>query len=129
MSVYPNIFAGGATMVAGTETVVATSAFMSTAPVGGQGNMIAGLLSFVANATPGTVTVRVRQNTLTGTIVFSSGLQTITTASVASSLTIFTQDVSAATAGVAQYVVTANFSNLPTATAFTGYVQEGEDTD
>jgi|SRR5882762_3095107 len=117
------------TVLAATEVVLATTPIISTAPVGGLGYALSGVIQSTPNATPGTITIRVRQNTLTGTAVYTS-TPIVPVASVAQSFPFLGLDTAVSAAGgVSQYVLTVTFTNAPTLTTGNIMVQESEDND
>jgi hypothetical protein len=120
-----------ATVTAGSEQVLATTPVGSSAPVGGQGNLIHFTLFHTPNATAGTVTYRVRQGSGTGgTAVYTSAATQVPgTASVPTELSFDVLDVAAETVGVAQYTITANYTNSPTAVTVTGTVTQVNEQD
>ena len=124
MSYSPLGFTASPTVTAGSEVVLATTPIVSAAPVGGQGNLIHFTLFHTPNATPGTVTYRVRQGSGTsGTAVYTSAATQVPgTASVPTELSFDVLDVTAASVGVSQYTITANYTNAPTAVTVTGFV-------
>lgn len=122
---------GGANVTAATGTVASqtTEAVLLTTPVlpataeGGQGNYLSGAVYMPAAAAASVVRVRVRQGSLTGTVVFDSGASpanTVGTAAVGINIPISAVDSSAASAGVAQYVVTVAASAGATGAGTTG---------
>jgi len=117
------------TVLAATEVVLATSLNISSAPPGGSGYNVRGVVNYTANATPGTIILRVRQNTLTGTAIYTSNAF-IPVASVAATVPFEGLDTAVASAGgVSQYVLTATFTQAPTAVNGVLTIQETEDAD
>lgn len=112
---YSPVVVVGASTAFTAETAMATSPLVSTAPVGGQGNYITGVLTFTSNAGASTVVVKVRQGSgVAGTTVYTS--PAITTAAAALvSVPFAALDTTAASAGVAQYTVTATAGAAATA--------------
>lgn len=103
-----------ATNVSGTnagtsEGVVATTPTVSSAPAGGAGYAVEGVLTFTGNASASTVVVKVRQNSISGTTVYTSPAITVAAAAVMA-VPFATVDLSAAATGVANYVVTTTAS-------------------
>lgn len=93
------------TVTTTSETVLDTSDILTLAPLGGEGNRVHGVLNFTTGAGTTAVVVRVRQNTLTGTVVGNA--QTVTAAAAATlSIPYDVLDVGAASTPVQQYVVT-----------------------
>lgn len=129
MTYGPMVAVGGATTVSTSEIVLATSPTFSAAPTGGEGMMVSGTINTTPNATPGTITIRVRQNSLTGTAVFTS-TPIVPVASVAQTFAFVGLDTAVASAGgVNNYVLTVTFTNAPTLTTGTLVVQEAQDND
>lgn len=125
----PIVAIGPATTVSTVEIVLATSPTLSTAPVGGLGFALWGTINTTPNATPGTITIRVRQNSLTGTAVYTSSAL-IPVASVAQVFAFTGLDTAVAAAGgVSNYVLTVTFTNAPTLTTGNLFIQEAEDND
>lgn len=125
----PIVAIGPATTVSTVEIALATSATISAAPPGGQGYMVSGTINTTPNATPGTITIRVRQNSLTGTAIFTSPAL-VPVASVAQTFAFVGLDTAVASAGgVSNYVLTVTFTNAPTLTTGNLVVQEAEDND
>ncbi len=110
------------------EAVMATTPTVSSAPVGGQGNFIQGVLTGTGNGSASTVVVKVRQNSLSGTTVYTSPAITVAAAAVFS-IPFAALDTSAAVTGVANYVVTATASLAATAGVATASVQNVGDQD
>lgn len=116
----------------GTSAGITTEAVLVTTPVqpataeGGQGNLLLGNVSVPAIAATATIRVRIRQNSLTGTIVFDTGSNlTVGTAATGLSLPVFALDSSAASAGVSQYVLTVTSSASGAATGILAVVPAG----
>lgn len=110
------------------ETVMATTPTVSTVAVGGQGNYIAGVLTFTGNASASTCVIKVRQNSISGTTVYTSPAVTVAAAAVMS-IPFAALDTAAAGAGVANYVVTATASLAATAGVCTATVTNVGDQD
>lgn len=111
------------------ETAMVTTPVVSAAPVGGQGNYISGNLTFTGNASASTCVIKVRQGSGTaGTTVYTSPAVTVAAAAVMN-LPFACLDASAASAGVAQYTVTATASLAATAGIATVSVQNAMDQD
>lgn len=125
---YQPVVVVGASLGFTAEAVLATTPTVSSAPVGGQGNYISGVVAGTGNASASTVTLRVRQNSLTGTVVYTSPAVTVGAAGVFS-IPFAALDTAAASAGVANYVVTATASLAATATVATASVQNVGDQD
>jgi hypothetical protein len=114
MSYSPVVVVGASTAFTA-ETAMATSPQVSSAPVGGQGNYITGILTFTGNASASTVTVKVRQGSgITGTTVYTSPAITVAAAAVMD-VPFAALDTAAAAAGVSQYTVSATASLAATA--------------
>jgi len=112
---YAPVAVVGASTAFTAETAMATSPLVSTVPVGGQGNYIAGILTFTGNASASTVTIKVRQGSgVSGTTVYTSPAITVAAAAVMD-VPFACLDTSAAAAGVSQYTVTATASLAATA--------------
>jgi hypothetical protein len=107
---------------------MATTPTVSTVPVGGQGNYISGVLTGTGNASASTVVIKVRQNSISGTTVYTSPAMTVAAAAVFN-LGFAALDTAASAAGVANYVVTATASLAATAGVCTASVQNVGDQD
>jgi hypothetical protein len=111
------------------ETAMAVTPLVSSAPVGGQGNYISGILHFTGNASASTCVIKVRQGSgVSGTTVYTSPAVTVAAAAVMD-IPFAALDTSAASAGVAQYTVTATASLAATAGICTASVQNVGDQD
>jgi hypothetical protein len=111
------------------ETAMVTTPPVSSAPVGGQGNYISGVLTFTGNASASTVVVKVRQGSgVSGTTVYTSPAITVAAAAVFD-VAFACLDATAAAVGVAQYTVTATASLAATAGIATVSVQNAMDQD
>jgi hypothetical protein len=105
----------GASTAFTAETAMVTSPLVSSAPVGGQGNYISGVLTFTGNASASTCVIKVRQGSgVAGTTVYTSPAVTVAAAAVMS-IPFAALDTTAAAVGVAQYTVTATASLAATA--------------
>jgi len=93
------------TVLTTTETVAVTSDILPLSPIGGEGYNVCGLVNITAGTATTAVVVRVRQNSLTGTVVGNALTHTLAAAAVAN-IAFDVQDFSAAATPVAQYVVT-----------------------
>lgn len=91
------------------EGVVATTPTVAATAAGGNGYAIEGVLTFTGNAAASTVTVKVRQNSISGTTVYTSPAITVAAAAVMA-VPFAAVDQSAAATGVANYVVTTTAS-------------------
>lgn len=87
------------------ETVLATTPTMSSASPGGAGYAIEAVVYFTGNASASTSTFKIRQNTSSGTTVFTSGAITVAAAAVVT-IPIAYVDYTALAGGVADYVLT-----------------------
>jgi len=111
------------------ETAMVTTPLVAATPVGGQGNVITGVLTLTGNASASTVTIKVRQGSgITGTTVYTSPAITVAAAAVVD-LPFIALDTSAASAGVAQYTVTATASLAATAGVCSVMVQNAAEQD
>ncbi len=88
-----------------TETVVVTSDDLPLAASGGEGVLVEGVVNFLAGTAATAVVLRVRQNTLTGTLVGVAQTYTLAAGATAS-IPFAVLDSSAASTPSAQYVVT-----------------------
>lgn len=123
------IVAVGASTAFTAETAMVTTPIVAATPVGGQGNVISGTLSFTGNASASTVTIKVRQGSGTsGTVVYTSPAITVAAAAVAQ-IGFCGVDSSAASVGVAQYTVTATASLAATNGVATVCVQNAAEQD
>lgn len=91
------------------EGVVVTTPTIASTPAGGAGYAIEGVLTFTGNASASTVVVKVRQNSISGTTVYTSPAITVAAAAVMA-VPFAAVDISAAGTGVANYVVTTTAS-------------------
>lgn len=115
MSYANAIVAVGASTGFTAETAMVVTPLVASTPVGGQGNLIHGMLSFTGNASASTLTIKVRQGSgVSGTTVYTSPAITVAAAAVMA-VPFYALDTSAASAGVAQYTVTATASLAATA--------------
>lgn len=91
-----------------TEAVVATSPILPGSAEGGQGNLITGVVNLPTAVATSVITVRVRQNSLTGAIVATAGPYTVPTAGVGAVIPFAGLDVAASGSGIIPtvYVVT-----------------------
>lgn len=106
-----------------TEAVIGTTPTMSAVDPGGAGYVIHGVLSFTGNASASTCTIKVRQNSSTGTVVYTSPALTVAAAAVVT-LSFFGVDASAEAGGVTNYVITQTNSAAAGASgAITGAVK------
>jgi hypothetical protein len=116
-------------LTAATEVAVVTTPLVAASPVGGQGNVISGMLSFTSNASASVVVIKIRQGSGTGgTTVYTSPAYTTAAAQVIA-IPFAALDTSAAATGVAQYTVTANATLAGTAAVCTAYVQNAAEQD
>jgi hypothetical protein len=112
-----------ATNTGTTEAVVATSPTVASTPAGGAGYMVEGVVTFTGNASASTCTLKIRQNSVSGTTVYTSPAITVAAAAVVS-IPIGQLDLSAAASGVANYVITQTNSAAAGASgAVTGYIK------
>ena len=93
------------TVTTTSETVLATSDTLTLAPTGGEGYRINGVLNVALGAGTTAVVVRVRQNSVTGSVV-GAAVTTTATASTTVTIPFDVQDFAANNAPVANYVVT-----------------------
>lgn len=129
MSYSSPLVAVGASTAFTAETAMVTSPIVASTPVGGQGNLISGNLTFTGNASASTVTIKVRQGSGTGgTTVYTSPAITVAAAAVAD-IAFFALDTSAESVGVSQYTVTATASLAATAGIATIVVQNAAEQD
>jgi hypothetical protein len=129
MSYSAPIVAVGASTGFTAETAMVTSPLVAATPVGGQGNLISGNLTFTGNASASTVTIKVRQGSGTGgTTVYTSPAITVAAAAVMD-IPFFALDATAASAGVSQYTVTATASGAATAGIATVVIQNAAEQD
>jgi len=128
----PHVASASFTGLTAAETAVVTTAPVNATPTGGEGNLISGFVTFTGNASASTAVIKVRQGSGTsGTTVYTSPALTVAAAQVVG-LPFMCQDVSAESAGVAQYTVTVTPSATPGASgAGTAVVsvQVSEDAD
>lgn len=123
------IVAVGASTGFTAETAMVTTPIVAATPVGGQGNVISGILTFTGNASASTVTIKVRQGSGTGgTTVYTSPAITVAAAAVMD-VPFLALDTAAASAGVSQYTVTATASLAATAGVASVMVQNASEQD
>ena len=129
MSYANPIVAVGASTGFTAETAMVTTPIVAATPVGGQGNVISGTLSFTGNASASTVTIKVRQGSGTGgTTVYTSPAITVAAAAIMQ-IPFLAMDTAAASVGVAQYTVTATASLAATAGVASVMVQNAAEQD
>lgn len=129
MSYANPIVAVGASTAFTAETAMVTTPIVAATPVGGQGNVITGVLTFTGNASASTVTIKVRQGSGTGgTTVYTSPAITVAAAAVMD-IAYIALDTAAASVGVSQYTVTATASLAATAGIATCMVQNAAEQD
>lgn len=126
---YNPIAAVGVSTAFTAETAMVTTPIVSAAPVGGQGNLVQGVLTFTGNASASTVVIKVRQGSgVAGTTVYTSPAVTVAAAAVAA-VPFMALDSAAAATGVAQYTVTATASLAATGGVASVTVQQAMDED
>lgn len=126
MSVYGPIAMNISGTDSGTsETVVATTPTMSSAPAGGAGYAVRGFVSFTGNGSASTATIKIRQgaNTTSGTTVYTSPAVTVAAAAVVA-IPFGVLDQTAAGTGLSNYSITLTASGAPgNSGAIGGYVE------
>jgi hypothetical protein len=103
-----------------TEAVLVTLPLSSSTSEGGQGNYLTGVVQLPNAVATGVVTVKIRQNTLTGTTVGTAGPYTVGTAAAGANVTITGLDAAAASTGVQTYVLTVTGSGGTLGTGILG---------
>ncbi|HWV47411.1 MAG TPA: hypothetical protein VN039_15545 [Nitrospira sp.] len=114
-----------ATNTGTTEAVIATTPTISSAPAGGAGYSVRGVVTFTGNASASTCTLKVRQgsNTTSGTAVYTSPAITVAAGAVVS-IPFACLDLTAAGTGVANYSVTqTNSGGAGNSGTIVGYVE------
>lgn len=87
------------------EAAIATTPTMSSVYPGGAGYLIHGVVQFTGNASASTTTLKIRQNSSTGTTVFTSSAITVAAGAVVCIPFLYV-DYTATAGGVANYVLT-----------------------
>jgi hypothetical protein len=103
-----------------TEAVLVTLPLSSSTSEGGQGNYLTASVQLPNAVATGVVTVKIRQNTLTGTVVGTAGPYTVGTAAVGAPVNLACLDAAASGTGVQTYVLTVTGSGGTLGTGITG---------
>lgn len=114
-----NVVGVGAGGALGAEAVVVTSPIMPASPQGGSGNLLRVTANFPNAVATAVITLKVRQTSISGTVVGTLGPITVGTAAAGAVVAGTVVDLGAQAGNIAQYVLTGTGSGGTSGTGAT----------